>query len=204
MASIEGGNLSAEIRSMVTGLVLAGGRGRRMGGVDKGLQLLGGKPLVAWVIERLAPQVGGVLVNANRNAQAYSRFGTAVVPDGIGEFAGPLAGFHAGLVACRTEFLVTVPCDSPFLPADLVERLYAAIQASGADAAVARSGGRLQPVFALLRKGAVQSLADYLAGGGGKVEAWLTSVNSAVVDFDDAAAFANINTLDELDAASPV
>lgn len=197
-------NLSPEIRSAVTGLVLAGGLGRRMGGVDKGLQLLRGKPMVAWVIERLAPQVNTVLINANRNAETYARFATAVVPDRIEGFAGPLAGFHAGLAACPTEFLVAVPCDSPFLPSDLVERLYAAIRTSGADVAVARSGGRLQPVFALLRKDLLPILAATLADGGCKVEAWVASVNSAVADFDDDAAFANINTLDELDAASPM
>src|SRR3990170_926524 len=102
----------------VSGIVLAGGQGRRMGGVDKGLQLLRGKPMVAWVLERLAPQVGEIVINANQNREAYVRFGHRVVPDEVGGFAGPLAGLHAGLAAVAHELAVTVPCDSPFLPAD--------------------------------------------------------------------------------------
>src|SRR5512146_1640213 len=107
----------------VTGIVLAGGQGRRMGGVDKGLQLLRGRPMVAWAIERLAPQVEEILVNANQNTEAYAKFGHRVVPDSVGGFAGPLAGLHAGLHAAAQPLAVTVPCDSPFLPLDLVARL---------------------------------------------------------------------------------
>ena len=186
----------------VTGLVLAGGRGRRMGGVDKGLQPLDGKPLVAWVLERLEPQVGTLLINANQNLEAYGRFGKAVIADRIGGFAGPLAGLHAGLAACTTALLVSVPCDSPFLPRDLVARLRAGLEAAHAELAVVRSGGRLQPVFALMRRGVVDGLGDFLAGGGRKVEAWFASLAVATVDFPDAAAFANINSRAELDAFS--
>lgn len=182
----------------VTGLVLAGGLGRRMGGVDKGLQPLNGKPMVAWVLERLRPQVGTLLINANQNLEAYQRFGYGVIADRICGFAGPLAGFHAGLAACTTPLLVTVPCDSPFVPLDLVARLYNGLEQEGAELAVARSGGQLQPVFALVRRETLQSLAAFLAGGGRKVDAWFASLAVAKVDFPDTQLFANINTREEL------
>ncbi|MDH4189882.1 MAG: molybdenum cofactor guanylyltransferase, partial [Betaproteobacteria bacterium] len=124
----------------ITGIVLAGGQGRRMGGVDKGLQPLRGKPLVQWVIERLAPQVDEILVNANQNVEAYAGFGHPVVADDLGDFAGPLAGLHAGLKAARHALAVTVPCDSPFLPLDLVARLRDALGKHRADLAVAKTG----------------------------------------------------------------
>ena len=126
--------MSATSSGTVTGIVLAGGLGRRMGdtvdGVDKGLLSLSGKPLVAHVIERLVPQVDVLLVNANRNADSYAQFGCQVVPDVIGGFAGPLAGLHAGMLAAATEWVVTAPCDSPLLPPNLVERLHAAARAN--------------------------------------------------------------------------
>ncbi|MDD5250013.1 MAG: molybdenum cofactor guanylyltransferase [Rhodocyclaceae bacterium] len=192
--------MSSAIRAHVTGLVLAGGLGRRMGGVDKGLQTLNGKPMAAWVLERLEPQVGALLINANQNPEAYGRFGKAVIADRIGGFAGPLAGLHAGLAACTTALLVSAPCDSPFLPLDLVARLHDGLERADAELAVARSGGRLQPVFALMRRGVFASLDEFLAGGGRKVDAWFASLAVATVDFRDAMAFANINTRDELAA----
>ncbi|MGD9951775.1 MAG: molybdenum cofactor guanylyltransferase MobA [Burkholderiales bacterium] len=181
----------------VSGIVLAGGQGRRMGGVDKGLQPLRGKPMVAWVLERLAPQVDEIVVNANQNLEAYARFGHRVVPDAIGGFAGPLAGLHAGLAAVRHPLAVTVPCDSPFLPADLVARLRAAL--GGHDLAVAKTGDQAHPVFSLVRRAVHAHLAEFLAQGGRKIDAWYASLKVVEVSFDDEAeAFRNINTREEL------
>jgi molybdopterin-guanine dinucleotide biosynthesis protein A len=187
----------------VTGIVLAGGQGRRMGGVDKGLVPLAGRPMVAHVLERLAPQVGPILVNANQNDSAYAALGCPVVPDAIGGFAGPLAGLHAGLARARTPYAVTVPCDSPFLPSDLVARLSAALVRAGAALAVARTFDQPHPVFALVRRDVFPNLTAFLAGGGRKIDAWYASLVVVEVPFDDCAdAFRNINTRDELDAAS--
>ncbi len=185
--------------SAVTGLVLAGGLGRRMGGVDKGLVELDGKPMVAHVLARLAPQVDSVLINANQNIDRYATFGPPVVPDRIEGFAGPLAGLHAGLSAASTPLLVTVPCDSPFLPLDLVERLRTALDAARAQLAVARTGDQAQPVFSMVRREVLEDLAQFLAGGGRKIDAWYARLNVVEVAFDDEAeAFANINTREEL------
>lgn len=185
--------------SAVTGLVLAGGLGRRMGGVDKGLVELDGKPMVAHVLARLAPQVDSVLINANQNIDRYATFGPPVVPDRIEGFAGPLAGLHAGLSAASTPLLVTVPCDSPFLPLDLVERLRTALDAARAQLAVARTGDQAQPVFSMVRREVLEDLAQFLAGGGRKIDAWYARLKVIEVAFDDEAeAFANINTREEL------
>jgi len=187
--------------SAVTGLLIAGGLGRRMGGVDKGLMVMDGKPMASWVLERLRPQVGQVLINANRNLEEWRGYGEPVVSDAIGGFSGPLAGVHAGLLVCTTPWLVTVPCDSPFFPHDLVARLAAGAAAAGADLTVVRSEERLQPVFALLKRDLLPSLESFLQGGGRKIDRWFEEVKLAVVDFDDAAAFANINTPEELAGA---
>jgi len=184
----------------ITGLILAGGQGRRMGGVDKGLQMFRGKRLVDHVYERLAPQVGGIIINANQNHDAYKSFGVRVVSDAIGNFAGPLAGLHAGLSVSRRPYLATVPCDSPFLPEDLVERLMARLNASGAAIAVATTGGRPEPVFCLVRSSVLESLTAFLKSGGRKVYDWYASLPLVQVDFDDqAAAFSNINTAAQLE-----
>ena len=184
----------------VTGIVLAGGQGRRMGGVDKGLQLLHGKPMAAAVIARLAPQVDEILINANQNLAEYGRFGHRVVPDAIGGFAGPLAGLHAGLGEARHELALTVPCDSPFLPLDLCARLREHL--GDKDLAVARTGDQAHPVFALVRKAVRGNLEKFLAGGGRKIDAWYSSLKVVEVRFDDEAdAFRNINTREELKQA---
>lgn len=184
----------------VTGIVLAGGQGRRMGTVDKGLQLLHGKPMVAAVIARLAPQVDEILINANQNLKAYEAFGHRVVPDAIGGFAGPLAGLHAGLSAASHPFVLTVPCDSPFLPLDLFSRLKSPMKDN--DLAVAKTGDQPHPVFALVRKTVQQNLEDFLSRGGRKIDAWYASLKVIEVSFDDEAdAFRNINTREELDKA---
>lgn len=190
-------------REAITGLVLAGGRGQRLGGVDKGLQPWHGRPLVDHAIERLAPQVATVMISANRNAADYASRAGRVLADAQGDFPGPLAGMLAGLRAASTPWLAVVPCDSPRLPADLVERLARGLDGRAA-AVVQRdlgaAGVRLEPVCCLLSTALVDDLARYLAEDGRKVEAWL-SRHAAPVRFDrpaDMAAFANINTLDDL------
>jgi len=187
----------------VTGVVLAGGQGRRMGGVDKGLADLAGTPMVARVLARVAVQVGAVLINANQNLDRYRAFGFPVVPDSVGGFAGPLAGLHAGLTHAHSDYVVTVPCDSPFLPADLVARLRTALDREGAQLAVAKTFHQPHPVFALVRREVLPDLAAFLAGGGRKIDAWYAALRVVEVAFDDEAdAFRNINTADELAAAA--
>jgi len=181
----------------VTGIVLAGGQGRRMGGVDKGLQPLRGKPMIAWVLERLKPQVAEIVLNANQNVEKYEAYGHRVVRDEIGGFAGPLAGLHAGLKFARHPLVVTVPCDSPFLPADLVSRLLEAL--AGHQLAVAKTGEQAHPVFSLMKRDVRESLEAFLAQGGRKIDAWYAALKVVEVSFDDEAdAFRNINTLEEL------
>ena len=181
----------------VTGIVLAGGQGRRMGGVDKGLQPLRGKPMIAWVLERLKPQVAEIILNANQNVEKYEAYGHGVVRDEIGGFAGPLAGLHAGLKFARHPLVVTVPCDSPFLPADLVSRLLKAL--AGHQLAVAKTGEQAHPVFSLMKRDVRESLEAFLAQGGRKIDAWYAALKVVEVSFDDEAdAFRNINTLEEL------
>ncbi len=183
----------------VSGVVLAGGQGRRMGSVDKGLVLLQGRPMVSHALDRFVPQVDEVLINANRHPEQYAAFGYRVIPDAIGGFAGPLAGLHAGLTHAAQPLVATVPCDSPFLPADLVARLLGAIQAADADLAVARTFDQPHPVFALVRRSVLPHLTRFLDGGGRKIDAWYATLKTVEVAFDDEAdAFRNINTLDEL------
>jgi len=174
-----------------------------MGGIDKGLQVLRGKPLTAWVIERLRPQVGQLLINANQNLDTYAAFGYPVVADEVGGFAGPLAGLHAGLSYATTPLLVTAPCDSPFLPLDLTHRLQRGMEQAGAQLAVAKTGDQPHPVFTLCRREVLHSLSDFLGGGGRKIDAWYAALKIVEVAFDDEAdAFSNINTLEELDTCS--
>jgi len=151
--------------------------------------------MVQWVIERFAPQVDEVLVNANQNLETYEAFGYRVIPDAIGGFAGPLAGLHRGLTEARHELVATVPCDSPFLPVDLVPRLRSALDSHSADLAVARTGAQAHPVFCLCRRGVLESLTTFLESGGRKIDAWYASLNVVEVAFDDEPdAFSNINT----------
>lgn len=188
----------------VTGLVLAGGQGSRMGGVDKGLQSFRGRPMVAHVIERFAPQVDELLLNANRNALEYERFGHRVIADEIEGFAGPLAGFERGLAHASGALVATVPCDSPFLPHDLVSRLRTALEANRADLAVAKTGPQAHPVFCLMRRSVHPSLRDFLASGQRKIDRWYAALAVVEVAFDDEPdAFLNINTREELSGLEP-
>jgi molybdopterin-guanine dinucleotide biosynthesis protein A len=188
----------------ITGVVLAGGQGSRMGGVDKGLQPFRGRPMVAHAIERLRPQVDELLVNANRNPEAYAGFGHAVISDEIEGFAGPLAGFERGLAHAKGRLVVTVPCDSPFLPPDLVARLRAGLETDEADIAVARTGDQAHPVFCLMRREVHASLQRFLSSGQRKIDRWYAELRVAEVAFDDEAdAFLNINTREELASLEP-
>jgi molybdopterin-guanine dinucleotide biosynthesis protein A len=188
----------------VTGVVLAGGQGSRMGGVDKGLQPFRGKAMVEHVLERLSPQVDEILINANRNAEAYARFGHRVIADEIEGFAGPLAGFERGLAHATGDLVATVPCDSPFLPGDLVARLRDAMQRAGAQIAVAKTGDQVHPVFCLMQRGVHGSLREFLASGQRKIDRWYPQLGATIVGFDDeAGAFVNINTRDELAGLEP-
>lgn len=185
-------------RESITGLVLAGGMARRMGGEDKGLVELAGRPMVAHVLEVLQPQVGTILVNANRNRERYAAFGHPVIADAVGGYLGPLAGVLTALQHCTTEFLVTVPCDAPLVAPDLVHRLHDACVSGGADLAVASDGERQQPVFLLLRTTLAPSLEAYLAGGGRKIDAWFGQLRVAVADFsDEPDTFVNVNDPEE-------
>jgi len=195
----------------ITGLILAGGRGSRMGGVDKGLQNFNGMPMALHTLLRLQLQVGQVIINANRNLAAYESFGAPVWPDVLQDYAGPLAGVLTGLERCETPYLVTVPCDSPRFPLDLVARLADAMERAQADIAMAAAPEqdengqvrtRTQPVFCLLRVELLASLVHFTHGGGRKIDAWTGQHKTVVVPFDqpgdDPLAFSNANTLAEL------
>jgi molybdopterin-guanine dinucleotide biosynthesis protein A len=188
----------------ITAVILAGGLGRRMGGLDKGLQLIHGKPMVQHVMDRLQPQVGKVLINANRHLDDYKGFGAPICSDSISGYAGPLAGIHAALLQTDTPYLVSVPCDSPLLPNDLVSRLSVAVSEHNADAAVVVTGDSEQrqrhPVFLLLKSDLRSSLEHYLNNGGRKVDDWLASLSCIDVPFDDETAFTNVNTPEDIQA----
>ena len=197
----------------ITGLILAGGRGSRMGGVDKGLQNFNGIPLALHTLMRLGPQVESVMVNANRNLSAYESFGAAVWPDASADFAGPLSGFLVGLERAETPYVLTVPCDTPRLPLDLAKRLAEAMVREDADIAMAaaletddhgHAEVRTQPVFCLMKIELSESLVKFTHSGGRKIDAWTALHKTVVVAFDaegdDPLAFANVNTLTELQA----
>ena len=189
-------------REDITGLILAGGRGSRMGGVDKGLQNHDGMPLAMHALLRLAPQVGQVMINANRNLGAYEAMGVPVWPDVLPDYPGPLAGLLTGIERCETPYLVSVPCDTPNFPADLVDRLAAALAEQQADIALAatREGAELrtQPVFCLLKTALMEDLSAYLSAGERKIDRWTARHRCAIVEFEDSDAFFNANTIDEL------
>lgn len=181
-------------RDDVTGVILAGGLARRMGGVDKGLVELAGRPMIEHVLDALRPQVGPLVINANRNLDRYSAYGHPLINDTLAGHLGPLAGVLSAMQRLVTGYLVTVPCDAPRLAPDLVSRLFDAGVAKGADGAVATDGRRQQPVFLLLRAGMAPALEAYLAGGGRKVDTWLAQLRLAEADFSDVPdTFINVN-----------
>ncbi len=182
----------------LTGLILAGGRATRMGDIDKGLQPFHGYPLVIHAVTRLAPQVGTILINANRHLETYQQLGHRVIVDVVEGYAGPLAGLHAGLVACRTDYLVAVPCDAPFMPRELVARLSEAFADDAIDAAYATTPAGRHPVFCMMRRTITASLLAFLEDGGRSVNAWVDHVRGVAVSFDHEDAFRNLNTLDQL------
>ena len=186
----------------ITGLILAGGRGSRMGGVDKGLQNHQGLPLAMHALMRLEPQVGHIMINANRNLGAYDAFGVPVWPDALPDYPGPLEGFLAGLERCETPYLVTVPCDTPNFPSDLVQRLGSELVARDAEIAMAATrtvdGVQVQPVFCLMKSTLMESLVRFTHEGQRKIDRWTAQHRCVDVVFDDEAAFFNANTPDEL------
>jgi len=188
----------------ITGVILCGGQGSRMGGVDKGLQLYRRIPLAMHAMLRLSPQVGQVMINANRNLAAYEAMGVPVWPDPLADYPGPLAGWLTGLKHCNTPYLLTVPCDTPRFPADLSARLAEALWREGAEIAMAATveHGRpqLQPVFCLVNALLLDSLAAYLKSGERKIDRWTAQHRCATVVFENTGAFVNVNTLAELQA----
>ena len=183
----------------ITGLILAGGRGSRMGSVDKGLQLFKGTPMVAHVLARFQPQVDEILINANRSIDDYAALGHRVIPDAIDGFAGPLAGLHIGMTHATHPLVATVPCDSPFLPQDLIARLTAGMQSAVADLAVAKTFDQPHPVFCLVKTSLAPHLQAFLESGQRKIDKWYATLKVVEVQFDDEeAAFSNINTDEEL------
>ncbi|PKO63890.1 MAG: molybdenum cofactor guanylyltransferase MobA [Betaproteobacteria bacterium HGW-Betaproteobacteria-16] len=185
----------------ISGIVLAGGLGRRMGGVDKGLMPFAGKPMIAHVLERLRPQVDEIIISANREIGRYAAYGFPVIADEIKGYAGPLAGLHRGMCMAQHPLLLSVPCDSPLLPADLAGRLLKALQENGADLALARTGNRTHPVFCLCRSSLKDHLYHYLQADGRKMSDWHDTLKVVEVSFDDEPqAFANINTPEELES----
>lgn len=182
----------------ISAIVLAGGRGRRMGEADKGLVLLQGRPLVRWVVERIAPQVDEVLISANRNLERYRELGYVVLADEMPDFPGPLAGLHRAMAAARHPLWLSVPCDTPFLPENLVQRLYSALLAEEAELAVAAVEGQIQPAICLGHAHLRAGLGDFLARGGRRVGEWQSGLRRTVVSFDMPQLFRNINSPEDL------
>lgn len=182
----------------ITGVILAGGRARRMGGVDKGLVELHGKPMIEHVLRALQPQVSDVIINANRNRDRYASYGVKVIADILGDYQGPLAGIASGMHAANTTYVLTTPCDSPLISHDLAERLYSALLREDAEVSVAHDGNRMQPVFALLRRDLLPSLLEYLELGERKIDRWFDKHRLALAYFEDRHdMFINVNNADE-------
>ena len=180
----------------VTGVILAGGRAQRMGGIDKGLVELLGKPMIAYVVERLRPQVGEIVINANRNLDDYRYWSQTVIKDSVGEYDGPLAGMASGLEVARTKYILACPCDSPLLASDLAKRMYLQCMEKQAEVAVASDGERLHPVFLLIHRTLLPSVLSFLAAGERKIDKWFAQHTTTIVDFSDKPeTFLNVNTL---------
>lgn len=185
----------------VTTVILAGGLGRRIGG-DKGLQTLHGKALISWVLEAIRRGSDEILINANNGQGAYQNFGFNVIADQLPDWPGPLAGLHAALLCAQHDYVMTVPCDTPFLPADLISELQSGLSLQETEAVVAVVAGRRQPAIALYRKSVLPKLTAYLGAGGRKVNDWLDSLQLSEVVFDNVADFDNINSQEDLARAN--
>jgi molybdopterin-guanine dinucleotide biosynthesis protein A len=179
----------------ITAVILAGGKARRMDGEDKGLITLNGRTMIDYIITALRSQTADIIINANRNPQQYGRYGLPVVTDMLGDYFGPLVGMATGMHTTDRPYIVTVPCDSPFIPGTLVETLYHALQEKHADISVAHDGTRMQPVFALLRCELLPGLLAYLDAGGRKIDTWYSQQRLAIADFSASPdTFLNLNT----------
>lgn len=188
-------------KTSITGIVLAGGRARRMGGIDKGLIPLCGRTMIEHVLDRLVDQVGAVIINANRNIDTYAAMGYPVVPDRDDSYAGPLAGMSSGLHAAGSSYCVTLPCDSPLIGADVVQRLHAALVAAGAEIAVAHDGERAHPVVNIMETRLAASIDGFLDAGERKIDRWFDRHHWVYADFSDRPEyFINVNTEDERQA----
>ena len=185
----------------ITGIILAGGQAKRMGGQDKGLIQLARKPMIEYVLNAIKPQVDDIIINANRNQTDYEKYGFPVVADQIEGYCGPLAGMASGLQAAKTPFVVTVPCDSPLIPDDLVQKLYSTLQDEDAEICTALSNGRLQPVFTVMKSELLSSMLDFLNNGERKIDKWFEKHRLAIADFSEQPdTFININSAEELAA----
>jgi molybdenum cofactor guanylyltransferase len=185
----------------ITGVILAGGQARRMEGQDKGLVMLNNKPMIEYVIDSLKPQVGKLLINANRNHNKYAKYGFDIVSDELSGYHGPLAGMASSLNIIETPYMLTAPCDSPFIPDDLAQRLITALEGEDAEISVAHSGERMQPVFCLMKKELISSMNDFLSRGERKIDKWFEQHVLAIADFSDIPkTFDNLNTLEDIQA----
>ena len=183
----------------VTAIILAGGQARRMGGIDKGLVLINQKPMIEYVLETLQQQTENIIINANRNTEIYQQYGYSVVADDIPDYSGPLSGLASCMKHVMTRYVMTSPCDSPFIPHDLIARLLKQLQQDRAEISVVHDGKRLQPVFSLMKTSLLPSLLDYLAAGEKKIDRWFQQHQCTLCDYKDQAdSFMNINTEDDI------
>ena len=193
----------AQLEQLISVVILAGGRGRRMEQRDKGLVELAGRPLVEYVIEAILPQNSNIIINANQNQETYRRYGLPVLSDQMRDFQGPLAGVASAMEQVKTPYILTLPCDAPFVLPDYQQRMWIGLQSQQADLAVAYDGRRLQPVHALLPRKLREDLLVFLSGKTRRVDAWYSRYAMGLVDFSDGPhMFHNLNTLDQLEAYS--
>ena len=183
----------------MTAVILAGGKARRMAGRDKGLISIAGKPMIEYVIEAISPQISHLLINANRSQNDYAHYGFPVIADAPAGFHGPLAGMASALQVTETAYMLALPCDSPYAPCDLAQRLYESLLSENAEISVAHDGRRLQPVFCLLKRSLLPSMRAYLESGERKIDRWFARHNMAITDFSDKRqAFININSREDI------
>ena len=196
---------TSQKKKNITGVILAGGLARRMGRIDKGLILIHGKPLIEFIIEAVKPQVDTLIINANRNKEIYEKYGHAVISDSYGDYQGPLAGMSSCMAVVDSEYILTVPCDSPFIPSNLGDRLYRQLKKGHADISVATNGRRIQPVFALINVKLRDSLLAFLDRGERRMDKWYSEQKMIKTDFsDEKQTFVNINTPEKLSMVEAV